>query len=191
MADKAPGDVTSLLREVRQGTPGAADRLMARVYDELRHLAKNRVRGRDAVEPTVLVHEAYIKLFGKADAHYENRHHFFWAAAQAMRDILVDDVRRARAAKRGGGKYAVELGDAAGPDAADDPVDLLALDEAIKRLERVHPKAAQVVILRFFAGLSREETAAGLGMSEAAVWREWQFAKVWLLDAIEGHTGRE
>lgn len=186
MGEDNPGDVTSLLRAVRKGTPGAADRLMSRVYQELRGLAKNRLRGRDAAEPTVLVHEAYIKLFGRADAHYENRHHFFWAAAQAMRDILVDDARRSRAAKRGGGRFAMELGDPSSPESGSDPVDLLALDEAIAKLEKVHPKAAKVVILRFFAGMSREETAAGLEMSEAAVWREWNFAKVWLLAEIEG-----
>lgn len=197
MEDELPGDVTVLLREVREGVPGAGDRLMARVYAELRAVAAGRAGGGGGsggvgrLEPTALVHEAYLKLFGKDTPAFENRRHFFWAAAQAMRDILVDEARKAGAAKRGGGRKGVELLDVAAVEPGVDAVDLLALDEALRKLAEEHPLAAKVVTLRFFGGLSREEAAAELEISEGAYWREWVFAKAWLLAEIGGGSEEE
>lgn len=178
------GTITILLHEVKAGTPGAADRLMAMVYEQLKHLARNRATSGGTMDPTTLAHEAYLRLFGKGEQSWENRHHFFWAAARAMRDILVERSRQELAAKRGGGKRIISL-DADIPDVSD-PADMLAINDALKLFEVMHPLAARLVMLRFFAGLTREEVAEVSGLSEAAVWREWVFAKAWLLVEIEG-----
>lgn len=188
MAEDNPGDITILLRSVHEGSPGAADRLLSLVYQKLKQIARNRVRegGPSDIEPTTLVHEAYIKLFRKQDSTWENRHHFFWAAARAMRDILVDNARRRHADKRGGNRRHLSLDDeCAGTEGAKD---LLEIDEAMKRLEVVHPRAAQIVMLRFFAGLTREQIAEVTGVSASEVWREWNFAKAWLLAEVEGRS---
>ncbi|MEK6702334.1 MAG: ECF-type sigma factor [Planctomycetota bacterium] len=186
MMQKPAGDVTVLLRAVRDGLPGAPDRLMACVYGELRKIASNRVAGAgtDVLEPTTLVHEAYLRLFGKDDTSWENRHHFFWAAARAMRDILVERARSRGAEKRGGSIQHVELTDL--PSLESESIELLSLSEALTRLEIDHPVAAQIVTLRFFAGLTREQIAEVMQMSPSAVWREWQFAKAWLHTEIDG-----
>ncbi len=193
MCDEIDGDVTVLLRAVKDGTPGAADRLMSLVYENLKKIARNRaVVSGDGFEATTLVHEAYLRLFGKDDISWENRHHFFWAAARAMRDILVERARRQGAEKRGGGKRTVRLDDDV-PHAGE-AESLLDIHEAIGRLEKVHPDAAHLVILRFFAGLTREQVAEVTGLSSSAVWREWNFAKAWLMADIEGSgdgSGRE
>lgn len=179
MQEGQVGDVTTLLRAVSHGLPGAADRLFALVYDELRGLARGCANGHGVRgEPTTLVNEAYLRLFGRGEPNWENRRHFFFAASRAMRDILVDRVRRETAQKRGGGDRTLSL-----PEdipAAAQPVDLLALNEALTRLETSHPEAAHVVTLRFFGGLTREQIARVMGISESAVWREWEFAKAWL-----------
>lgn len=188
MADEQIGDVTVLLRAVREGLPGAADRLMALVYERLKQIARNRVGavGPCDLEPTTLVHEAYLKMFGKDEPSWENRHHFFWAAARAMRDILVDRARRQAAYKRGGGRRHVQINDDIPQVSGAE--DLLALNEAIRRLEAAHPDTARIVILRFFAGLTREQIVEITGLTATAVWREWSFAKAWLLDELEGRN---
>jgi RNA polymerase sigma factor (TIGR02999 family) len=186
MTEDRAGDVTVLLKAVKEGLPGAPDRLMSLVYDELKHIAWNRAAsaGTGSMEPTTLVHEAYLRMFAKADPAWENRHHFFWAAARAMRDILVERARRQGAEKRGGQRRRIELDDDL-PQVTE-AEDLLALTGAIRRLEAFHPDSAHLVILRFFAGLTREQVAEVTGMSASAVWRDWSFAKAWLLAELQG-----
>lgn len=166
----------------------AGDALFPAVYDELRRLARQRLRGpTDSLDATGLVHEAWLKLCGGRPASFRDSAHFFAAAAQAMRHVLVDRVRRARRARRGGGGAApVEL--ATGEPAVEGlgALDLLALDAALDRLAVDHPRCAEVVQLRFFAGLAQREVAEVLGISDATIERDWRFAKAWLHRAIEG-----
>jgi RNA polymerase sigma factor (TIGR02999 family) len=184
-------DVTQLLDAAAGGNRKAAADLLPLVYDELRKLAVARM----AVEPadqtlqaTALVHEAYLRLVGPADGlRWDNRGHFFAAAAEAMRRILVDAARRKRTDRHGGRHRRVELPDVpARPDVAD--AQLLALDEALTRLAAEDPVAARVVELRHFAGLSIEEAAATLGMSRATAYRHWTYARAWLREAIAGES---
>lgn len=191
MASEPIGDITVLLQAVRDGLPGAPDRLMALVYGELRNIARQRKASAraDSLEPTSLVHEAYLRLFSRTDLSWENRHHFFWAAARAMRDILVERARRRGAAKRGGGCEHVPIMD---DEAAciSEATDLIALNQALERLEVLYPLAGQMVMLRFFAGLTREQVAEVTGMSSGAVWREWCLAKAWLHKELVGANSR-
>lgn len=188
MTNEPPGDVTAVLREIQDGLPGAPDRLMALVYAELKKIAHNRLasRSKGLSEVTTLVHEAYLRLFAGKDVAWENRHHFFFAASRAMRDILVDRARRDHAQKRGGGRPTLELNDEI--PVLSRAADLLAIHEALERLERIHPENARIVMLMFFAGLTRDEVAGVTGRSPSAVWREWNFAKAWLLDALGDHV---
>jgi RNA polymerase sigma factor (TIGR02999 family) len=183
------GEVTRLLSELKRGAvagSGAAERLFPIVYEELRGLAESQLRRERAghtLQPTALVHEAFLKLVGQEEARFESRSHFFAIAATAMRRVLVHHAEKVRSEKRGGGreKQAIDTGaDFAAPDGSD-PVDVLALDEALRRLAALDERKAKVVELRFFAGLSVEETAAALAASPATVKRDWEFAKVWLL----------
>src|SRR5262249_26165954 len=157
------------------------------VYDELRKLAAQKLaqeKPGQTLEATALVHEAYLRLVGNGEQpHWSSRGHFFAAAAQAMRHILVDNARRKRRTKHGGGRHRGELGEgvAAPPNDADE---LLALDEALSRLAVEDPEAARIVHLRYFAGLSVEEAARALGISRAYAYRQWAFARAWLLQAL-------
>lgn len=185
MQDPEAGDITLILRAIKDGRPGAADRLMTLVYEELKKIACNRAsRAAGLAEATTLAHDAYLRLFGKSTQSWENRHHFFWAAARAMRDILVERARRQGAAKRGGGARHAPLDKNDLLDA--EAVDLLELNEALTRLEATHPEPYRIVMMRFFAGLSREQTAEMLGLTPTAVWRDWNFAKAWLLAELDG-----
>ncbi|HVK10760.1 MAG TPA: ECF-type sigma factor [Gemmataceae bacterium] len=182
-------DVTHLLEAAAAGDRRAAADLLPLVYDELRKLAAARMAAESpghTLQPTALVHEAYLRLLGPADGpRWDNRGHFFAAAAEAMRRILVDAARRKRAALHGGGRRRVELPDEPGaPDAADDR--LLTLDAALTRLAAEDPAAARVVELRHFAGLSIEDAAVALGVSRATAYRHWTFARAWLKDAVAG-----
>lgn len=172
-------ELTALLGEIRTGMPGAPDRLFERVYEELRAVASARVGPGLGMDPTTLVHESYLRLFGRANPSWENRHHFFWAAARAMRDLMVERARRDGAIKRGGGRRREPFDDEL--CVASEGIDLVSLNEALEKLERTHEAASRIVFLRFFAGLTREQVAELLGLSPAAVWREWNFAKAWLL----------
>jgi RNA polymerase sigma factor (TIGR02999 family) len=182
-------DVTRILSAIEQGDPHAAEQLLPLVYDELRKLAAQRMAQEapgQTLQATALVHEAYLRLVDAEKArHWDSRGHFFAAAAQAMRRILVDNARRKQRDKRGGRRRRVELDESvpAPPSAADD---LLALDEALTRLAAEDPEAAAVVQLRYFAGLSVEEAARGLGLSRAAAYRHWTFARAWLLNELTG-----
>ena len=180
-------DVTQLLDAAAAGDREAAADLLPLVYEELRKLAAARMAlesPEHTLQPTALVHEAYLRLVGPADGlRWDNRGHFFAAAAEAMRRILVDAARRKRTHKHGGHGRRVELPDVpAEPDVADEQ--LLALDEALTRLAAEDPVAARVVELRHFAGLSIEDAAATLGLSRATAYRHWTYARAWLRDAV-------
>jgi RNA polymerase sigma factor (TIGR02999 family) len=176
-------DITAILSAAAGGDRHAAAQLLPVVYDELRRLAAQKLAGEtpgQTLDATALVHEAYLRLVGAADvARWNDRGHFYAAAAQAMRHILVDAARRKHADKRGG-RRRVALPDdlPAPPDAG---ADLLALDEALTRLAAEDPEAAQVVQLRYFAGLSVEQAAQSLGICRATAYRHWAAARAWLL----------
>jgi RNA polymerase sigma factor (TIGR02999 family) len=180
-------DVTELLDAIAAGDAHAAHQLLPLVYDELRRLAAAqlaREKPGQTLDATALVHEAYLRLVGPADAkRWKDRGHFFAAAAEAIRHILVDNARRKRREKHGGGRRHIALDDTAPAAAA---VEILALDEALSRLAAEDPEAAAVVQLRYFAGLSVEEAAQSLGMSRATAYRHWTFARAWLRQELSG-----
>jgi RNA polymerase sigma factor (TIGR02999 family) len=180
-------EVTRLLDAAADGDRRAAADLLPLVYDELRQLAAARMAAESpdqTLQPTALVHEAYLRLIGPADEpRWESRGHFFAAAAEAMRRILVDASRRKRTHKHGGHRRRVELPDVPGESVVAGER-LLALDEALTRLAAEDPVAARVVELRHFAGLSIEDAAATLGLSRATAYRHWTYARAWLRDAV-------
>ena len=186
-------EVTEILSAVAQGDPQAASQLLPLVYDELRQLAAHRLAHKtpgQTLQPTALVHEAYLRLVGDAGGHdWDSRGHFFAAAAEAMRRILVENARRKGRRKRGGDLTRCNL-DAVAEQVAvpETREDLLALDEALTRLAAVDPQAAQLVQLRYFAGLSIPDAAQTLGVSPRTADRLWAFARVWLLREISGET---
>lgn len=186
----APGDVevTRLLRAAADGDPQAAAELLPRVYGELRKLAQARL-GRlppgQTLQATALVHEAYLALVGRADPGWSGRGHFFGAAAQAMREIVIDQARRKAALKRGGDLQRADVDLDLQPEAAGLPgEDLLALDAALRRLEAEHPERARVVVLRHFGGLGEQEIADILGVTTRTVERAWRFARAYLHAAL-------
>lgn len=174
-------DVTELLLASQEGSPGAVDRLLPLVYDELKALAAGYLRAERAehtLQTTGLVHEAYLRLVDQRRTTWQNRAHFFGIAAQAMRRILVDHARRRRARKRDGG-IPVTLDDNLGGP-SNDAEELLAVDAALARLQTLDPRQARLVELRYFAGFTIEETAEALQISPATVKRDWLSAKAWL-----------
>ena len=181
--DSSSSDITRLLVEVSGGDAGAMERLIPLVYDELRALASSqlrRERGEHTLSPTALVHEAFFRLVDQKSVSWQGKSHFFGVAAQAMRRILVDHARRRSAAKRGR-QHQVTLDSDAGDSAADaGSEEVLAVDEAIKRLAAVDARQAQLIELRYFAGFSIEETAELMQTSPATVKRDWAFARAWL-----------
>jgi RNA polymerase sigma factor (TIGR02999 family) len=182
-------EITRILSAIDQGDPHAAGRLLPLIYDELRKLAAHRLAQEapgQTLQPTALVHEAYLRLVGPADdRRWQDRRHFFAAAAEAMRHILVDRARRKRRVKHGGGRRRVPLEEGVpAPPAAEE--DLLALDEALTRLAAEDAGAAALVQMRYFAGLSMDEAAQCLGLSRATAYRDWTFARTWLLKEVAG-----
>jgi len=181
-------DVTRILGAIERGDPGAAGKLLPLVYDELRRLAAQKLK-REApgqtLEPTALVHEAYLRLFGTAEPHWDGRGHFFAAAAEAMRRILVDSARRKRSRKHGGGLVRIDLSEAHAAT-AERPEELLALDEALTRLAAKDQVKARLVELRYFTGLTLDEAARVLGISPATADRYWAYARAWLHQQISG-----
>ena len=180
--------VTRLLQEWGGGDRGALDRLIPFVYEELRRQAARhlrRERSGHTLQTTALVHEAYLRLVDQKGARWQNRAHFYAIAAQLMRRILVDHARKRRAAKRGGSDLRVTLNQASDP-AGGPEVDVLAVDEALTRLAALDPQQSRVVELRFFSGLTVEETAEVLGISPRTVKRDWNVAKAWLHREIGG-----
>ena len=183
--------VTRLLDAVATGDPNAPNELFSLIHDQLQAIARNRMaseRPGHTLQATALVNEAYMRLLGKPGAQFEGRAHFFGAAAEAMRQILIDHARAHNADKRGGGRQALSISSVIDLAAAPNPAGILALDDAILRLERVDARAAAVVRLRFFAGLNEPDVAEVLNISERTVRREWAFARGWLRDALERET---
>jgi len=178
--------VTEALEELRRSTPGAHDELLRLVYGELRRLAAGQMRRQRSdhtLEPTALVHEAYLRLMGNEEVPWSDRGHFLTAAARAMRSILVDFARSRAALKRGGGRRPITLDENAhaGRHAFDE---VLAVHEALDRLAEVDPQGSRVVELRFFGGLTAEETAHAMGVAESTVYRAWEHARSWLFREI-------
>lgn len=186
-----PEDATILMNAAAQGDNNAADRLLPLVYDQLRRAAQQRMSSEDGdhtLSATALVHEAYFKLAGPRQVPWAGRAHYYAAAAEAMRWILVDHARAKAAGIRGGPearRAAVSLTALPDPTSEAESSGFLILHEAIVRLEGIDPKAAAVVRLRYFAGLSIEQTASALGVSAPTVKRTWAFARGWLKEAIE------
>lgn len=182
MCDSVPTEVTQVLQRLTDGDERAAASLLPLVYAELRRLAKSRmakIPPGQTLQPTALVHEAYLRLVGTQDPGWESRGHFFAAAARAMRDIIVDQARRKASVKHGGDRERVNADEIA-LSIEPPSEDLLALNEALDRLERDDPRKGQIVMLRYFAGLSREETAEALGLTVRTIDREWRYIKTWL-----------
>jgi RNA polymerase sigma factor (TIGR02999 family) len=180
-------DVTRILSAIEQGDPSAAGQLLPLVYDELRKLAAARLaeeKPGQTLDATALVHEAYLRLVGPVgERQFANRSHFFAAAAEAMRRILVESARRKRAEKRGGDRGRVELPTdlvAPGPN-----LELLAVDELLDTFAREEPQTAELVKLHFFAGLTIEEAAAALGMTPRTAYRNWNFARAWFFERLK------
>lgn len=183
-------DFTALLEKIETGEPGAAERLLPLVYGELRQLASAKMArefSAQTLQPTALVHEAWLRLGGDAQPQWQNRAHFFGAAAEAMRRILIDRARRRHAVRRGGDRVRVdaeELERVASFDAASDD-QLLAVHEALERFSAVEPRKAEMVKLRYFVGLTLEETAATLGIPFGTAKRWWSYSRAWLYRELQ------
>ncbi len=177
--------VTKLLHLVNKQDTSAREELLNLVYRELHSIARSQMNQEEPgrmLQPTALVNEAYCRLFGSENAVFENRRHFFSAAAKTMRDIRTDDARKRRCKKRGAGQQSELLEDP--PVFDQDPAEVLAVNEAIKGLEQHSERMAEVVMLRYFAGMTIEECAAALEVSTRTVTKDWQFAKAWLHRAL-------
>jgi RNA polymerase sigma-70 factor (ECF subfamily) len=184
-----PGEVTELLIDWSEGDEAAFERLVPLVYDELRRLARARLRRErpgHLLQTTALAHEAYLRLIDQGQVRWQNRAHFFAIAAQQMRRILVDHARRKAAAKRGGPVESISLAEIPGSPARH--VDLVALDDALSRMAALDERQSRVVELRCFGGLTAEETAEVLGISTRTVRREWTLAKAWLYQQISSEA---
>ena len=180
-----PSGVTQILVDLGEGDPHAAAKLLPLVYEELRTLAHGRMGCEPpglTLQPTALVHEAYLRLVGNGSVHWNSRGHFFGAAAEAMRRILVERARKAQRIRHGGGRRRNELDDVSVATPSEDFVndEILALDEAMSRFEAEDPQRSSVAKLRYFAGLSMEQTADILGISRATVARHWTLGRAWL-----------
>lgn len=193
MDGKSSDEVTLLLIKLTDGHESVLESLLPLIYDELRRLASSylrRERKDHTLQPTALVHEAYLKLIDQTQVQWQNRAHFFGIAAQVMRRILVDHARRHTADKRGGDAQKLPLEEeilvvAGGSASQEKSVELLALDEALENLAALDPRKARIVELRYFSGLSVEETAEVIGVSPVTIKREWRMAKAWLYGAIK------
>jgi len=180
-------EVTRIINAIEQGDARAADRLLPLVYDELRRLASQKMSREEPgqrLQATALVHEAYIRLVGEQAQNWESRTHFFAAAAEAMRRILIDNARRRKSLKRGGGRQRLDLDNVAILDDGGSD-DILALDEALRKLAENDKVKADLVKLRYFAGLTMGQTAEMLGISRSTAGEYWAYARAWLLLEIE------
>jgi RNA polymerase sigma factor (TIGR02999 family) len=180
-------DLTQMLQAIRRGDGRASDELLPLVYNELRQLASARMAqeaGGQTLQATALVHEAWLRMVGAGDRTWQNRAHFFGAAAEAMRRILVENARRKSRLKRGGGQIRLDVEEvdlaAATPDEK-----VLLMDEALEELKAQDPEKARLVVLKFFGGLTNQEVAENLGVTERTVERQWAYAKAWLFEKIQ------
>jgi RNA polymerase sigma-70 factor, ECF subfamily len=188
--NREPADITTLLAQVKQGDADAESNLVPLIYNELRAIARNymrRERPDHTLQATVLVHEAFLQLVGDSKIEWQNRAHFFALASRVMRRILVDHARAAHAQKRPGARQKVELESALAFVEAQS-ADLLALDEALKRLAGWDPRQSRIVEMRFFAGLSFDEIAEVLGISDRTAKRDWMMARTWLYRELRKGT---
>lgn len=190
MSEARPPELTRLLQAAATGDRRAAADLLPRVYAELRALAVARLARLppgQTLQATALVHDAWVDLVGKGDPGWNSRNHFFAAAAHAMRELLIDRARRKAARKRGGDEARADVDvDLQPGDPGLAGEELLAVDAALERLQQEHPRRAEVVVLRFYGGLSHEEIAEHLGVTTRTVEREWRFARAWLHTALHG-----
>jgi len=180
-------DVTRILDRMQAGDPNAAEELLPLVYEELRKLAAFKMSTEPAgqtLQPTALVHEAWLKLAGSTQQQWRNRKHFFGAAAEAMRRILIDRARKRQRARHGHGLERIDLSEIDAPAPTDDDT-LLIVDEALTRLAEESPARAELVKLRFFVGLSLPDTAEALGISESTVKRQWNYVRAWLFHELK------
>jgi RNA polymerase sigma factor (TIGR02999 family) len=181
--DVGTANITRLLHDWGDGDTRAFDELLPLIYAELHRRAAIYLRyerRNHTLQPTALVHEAYLKLVDQSNVHWENRMHFFAVAARAMREILIDHAKSRNREKRGGGSEDLPLEEALLAAAEENDVDLIALDEALTRLGEIDPQQVRIVELRYFCGLSLDETAETIGISRATVARDWTMAKAWL-----------
>ncbi len=186
MTKPSPKDVTVLLREWRSGDKHALDKLMPLVYDEMRRIAHRYMQNEregHTLQTTALINEAYVRLVGRQKIEWQNRAHFYAVTAQVMRQVLIDHARRLHMAKRGGSAQRVTL-DEAVTMSVERAEELLALDEALVELARLDPRKGRVVELRYFGGLSMEDSADVLGISLMTVRRDWRAAKAWLFQRM-------
>ena len=190
--DASPHEITRLLEGMRAGDPAARERFADAVYQELKKIARQQLRGErpgHSVQASALVNELYVRMMGREGAAWENRAHFFTAAASNMRRILIDQARARRSQKRGGDLNRVDLDDQLYVSAEADDAEaekLIALDDALGELARMDERQARIVELRFFAGLTAEEAAEAMGISRRTVMREWSMARAWLHDRLKG-----
>lgn len=190
MHSESPNDnVTLILAELRDGDSSAADRLLPIVYEELRGIAQRVFKSQRAIEktiqPTILVHDVFMKLAQKTDIEWESRAHFFAVAAKATRDLVVDHARRRQAAKRGGGWNRMTLSGMSDGRSDTEMMDVLDLEAALVRLKEIAPRQEQIVEMRFYAGLTVEEVATVLNISERTVMYDWRMARAWLRSHLE------
>lgn len=187
-------EVTEILSEVRRGIPGAPDRLFPLVYEELRSIAGRifaAYRSDDVgVQPTILVHDAFLQLTRNSAVQWESRAHFFAVAATATRQLLVDHVRKKNAAKRGGGWQRVTFAGIEDGQTGDRLIDLMDLEEALQHLGEIAPRQEQIVEMRFFAGLTVEEIAEVLGVTTRTIQYDWRMARAWLRNRLDGGGDR-
>ena len=192
MSEPEAPDITRILEKVSSGDPHAAHELLPLVYEQLRAAAQKQMaqeRRDHTLQATALIHEAYVRLVGSHDVSWENRAHFYLAAAEAMRRVLIEHARKRGRAKRGGGRQRIPL---TGEELAQNPnlEEIMSVDAAIRRLEEQDGRMARIVRLRFFAGLGVGETAAALGLSDRTVRREWALARAWLHRELTAGAGR-
>jgi RNA polymerase sigma factor (TIGR02999 family) len=187
--NEAPNEVTQMLYRLSNGDTAVLDKLLPHIYTELRGLASSYLRREHrqnhTLQPTALVHEAYLRLVNERESHWESRAHFFGAAANVMRHILVDHARRRAADKRGGEFEKMQLEESIVIASNEKSFELLALDEALEELAKFDEQKSKIVELRYFGGLSVKETAEVLGVSEITVKRHWRVAKAWLYDKLK------
>lgn len=185
-------DVTQILSEVHDGTPGAAERLLPIVYDELRGIAGRIFQSKkpvgNSIQPTILVHDVFMQLAQNTNIKWKNRSHFYAVAANAIRNLLVDHARRQQAAKRGGGWKRITLAGVSDDQSAKRMIDVLDLEDALTQLGELAPRQEKIIEMRFYAGLTVEEAAEVLNVSTRTVLNDWRMARAWLRARLEDDT---